>query len=252
MSGHSKWHSIKHAKGLADAKRGQLFTKLTREIIIAVRQGGSNPNGNARLRLAIQKAKDARMPGDNIKRAIEKGEGNTEGSQMVEATFEGYGPGGSAIMVDIVSDNRNRAIQELRSAFTRSGGNLGENGSVAWMFENRGVITVSNEGKDIDELTLLAIDAGAEDVIPQSDYIEIYTAPSELEMVRKALEKSGVEVQSAELSKIPKTTISLDEHSSLQTLRMLERLEEMDDVQNVYSNVDFTDEIMEKYREQSK
>lgn len=252
MSGHSKWHSIKHAKGLADAKRGQLFTKLTREIIIAVRQGGSNPDGNARLRLAIQKAKDARMPGDNIKRAIEKGEGNTEGSQMVEATFEGYGPGGSAIMVDIVSDNRNRAVQELRSAFTRSGGNLGENGSVAWMFENRGVITVSNEGKDIDELTLLAIDAGAEDVIPQSDYIEIYTAPSELEMVRKALEKSGVEVQSAELSKIPKTTISLDEHSSLQTLRMLERLEEMDDVQNVYSNVDFTDEIMEKYREQSK
>jgi YebC/PmpR family DNA-binding regulatory protein len=252
MSGHSKWHSIKHAKGLADAKRGQLFTKLTREIIIAVRQGGSNPDGNARLRLAIQKAKDARMPGDNIKRAIEKGEGNTEGSQMVEATFEGYGPGGSAIMVDIVSDNRNRAVQELRSAFTRSGGNLGENGSVAWMFENRGVITVSNEDKNIDDLTLSAIDAGAEDVIPQSDYIEIYTAPSELEMVRKALEKSGVEVQSAELSKIPKTTISLDEHSSLQTLRMLERLEEMDDVQNVYSNVDFTDEIMEKYREQSK
>jgi YebC/PmpR family DNA-binding regulatory protein len=252
MSGHSKWHSIKHAKGLADAKRGQLFTKLTREIIIAVRQGGSNPDGNARLRLAIQKAKDARMPGDNIKRAIEKGEGNTEGSQMVEATFEGYGPGGSAIMVDIVSDNRNRAVQELRSAFTRSGGNLGENGSVAWMFENRGVITVSNEDKNIDDLTLSAIDAGAEDVVPQSDYVEIYTAPSELEMVRKALEKSGVEVQSAELSKIPKTTISLDEHSSLQTLRMLERLEEMDDVQNVYSNVDFTDEIMEKYREQSK
>jgi len=155
-------------------------------------------------------------------------------------------------MVDIVSDNRNRAVQGCRSAFTRSGGNLGESGSVAWMFENRGVITVSGEGQNIDDLTLLAIDAGAEDVIPQSDYIEIYTAPSELEIVRKALEKNGVEVQSAELSKIPKTTISLDEHSSLQTLRMLERLEEMDDVQNVYSNVDFTDEIMEKYREQSK
>jgi YebC/PmpR family DNA-binding regulatory protein len=252
MSGHSKWSSIKHAKGAADAKRGQLFTKLTREIIIAVRQGGASPDGNARLRLAIQKARDARMPGDNIKRAIEKGEGNVDCAQMVEATFEGYGPGGSAIMVDIVSDNRNRAVQELRSAFTRAGGNLGESGSVAWMFESRGVITVSAEDRNVDELTLQAIDAGAEDVNPQSDYIEIYTAPTELEIVRKAMEKTGVEVQSAELSKVPKTTVNLDNHTSFQALRMLEKLEEMDDVQNVYINVDFTDEIMEKYRAQSK
>ncbi len=248
MSGHSKWHSIKHAKGAADAKRGQLFTKLTREIIVAVRQGGGNPDGNARLRLVIQQAKDARMPGDNIKRAIEKGEGTAEGTQMTEATFEGYGPGGSAVMVDTVSDNRNRTVQELRSTFTRAGGNLGENGSVAWMFENRGLILISAEDKNADELTLQAIDAGAEDIVTEPDHIEIYTAPTELELVRKALEKNGIEVQSAELSKIPKTTISLDEHTSLQALRMLDRLEELDDVQNVYSNVDFTDEIMEKHR----
>lgn len=251
MSGHSKWHSIKHAKGIADAKRGQLFTKLTREIIIAVRQGGASPEGNSRLRLAIQKAKDARMPGENIQRAIQKGEGNVEGQQMVEATFEGYGPGGSAIMVDVVSDNRNRAVQELRSAFTRAGGNLGESGSVGWMFESRGVISLSTEDKDIDDLTLKAIDAGAEDVNPQGDYIEIYTKPNELEMVRKALEKQGISVDSAELAKVPRTTVGLDEHASFQVLRMLERLEEMDDVQNVYSNVDFTDDIVEKYHSQA-
>ncbi len=252
MSGHSKWSSIKHAKGAADAKRGQLFTKLTREIIIAVRQGGASPEGNARLRLAIQKARDARMPGDNIKRAIEKGEGTAEGAQMFEATFEGYGPGGSAVMVDVVSDNRNRAVQELRSAFSRSGGNMGENGSVAWMFEARGVITVAAEGADIDDMTLKAIDAGAEDINPQSEYIEIYTKPTDLEAVRKGLEAAGLEIQSAELSKVPKTTIDLDEHTSFQVLRLLERMEEMDDVQNVYSNVDFSDDLIEKYRAQSK
>jgi len=251
MSGHSKWHSIKHQKGVADAKRGQLFTKLTREIIFATRSGGGNPEGNSRLRLAIQKAKDARMPGDNIERAIKKGEGTLEGQTMIEATYEGYGPGGSAILVDIVSDNRNRAVQELRSAFTRSGGNLGESGSVGWMFETRGVIGVSAEGKDVDDLTMKAIDAGAEDVLPQGDFIEIYTKPAELEMVRKALEKAGIAVENAELAKVAKTTISLDEHTSFQVLRMLERLEEMDDVQNVYNNVDFSDEIIEKYQSQA-
>ena len=252
MSGHSKWSSIKHQKGAADAKRGQLFTKLTREIIIAVRQGGANPEGNARLRLGIQKARDARMPGDNIKRAIEKGEGTAEGAQMFEATFEGYGPGGSAVMVDVVSDNRNRAVQELRSAFSRAGGNMGENGSVAWMFEARGVITVSAEGADTDDISLKAIDAGAEDINPQSEYIEIYTGPTDLEAVRKGLEGAGLEIQSAELSKVPKTTVDLDEHTAFQVLRLLERMEEMDDVQNVYSNVDFSDDIIEKYRAQNK
>ena len=233
MSGHSKWKSIKNQKGVADAKRGQLFTKLTREIIFATRAGGGNPDSNSRLRLAIQKAKDARMPGENIERAIKKGEGALEGQVMFEASYEGYGPGGSAIMVDIVSDNRNRAVQELRSAFTRAGGNLGESGSVAWMFDNRGVIGVLTEGKNIDDLTMQAIDAGAEDVAPQGDYIEIYTKP-------------------AELAKVSKTSVALDEHTSFQVLRMLDRLEEMDDVQNVYNNVDISDEIMEKYHSQAK
>jgi YebC/PmpR family DNA-binding regulatory protein len=252
MSGHSKWHSIKHAKGLADAKRGQLFTKLTREIIMAVRQGGPSVDGNSRLRLAIQKAKDSRMPGENIQRAIQKGEGTAEGQQMFEATFEGYGAGGAAVMVDVVSDNRNRTVQELRSAFIRGGGNLGEAGSVGWMFESRGVIGVSAEGQDIDDLTLKAIDAGAEDVNAQSDYIEIYTKSNELEMVRKAMEKAGVEIQSAELGKVAKTTLTLDEHQSFQVLRLMDKLEEMDDVQNVYNNVDFSDETIDKFREQAK
>jgi YebC/PmpR family DNA-binding regulatory protein len=252
MSGHSKWHSIKHAKGLADAKRGQVFTKLSREIIMAARAGGANPDANARLRLAIQKAKDARMPGENIQRALAKGEGTAEGQQMIETTYEGYGAGGAAIMVDVVSDNKNRAVQEIRSAFTRGGGNLGEAGSVGWMFDLRGVVGVSSEGQDVDDLTMKAIDAGAEDVNPQGDYLEVYTKANELEMVRKGLEAAGVEVQSAELAKVPKTTVSLDEHQSFQVIRLMDRLEEMDDVQNVYSNVDLTDELMEKYREQEK
>jgi YebC/PmpR family DNA-binding regulatory protein len=252
MSGHSKWKSIKNQKGVADAKRGQLFTKLTREIIFATRSGGGHPDSNSRLRLAIQKARDARMPGENIERAIKKGEGALEGQVMFEASYEGYGPGGSAIMVDIVSDNRNRAVQELRSAFTRAGGNLGETGSVAWMFESRGVIGVLTEGKNIDDLTMQAIDAGAEDVSVQGDFIEIYTKPAELEIVRKALEKAGIAVENAELAKVSKAAVSLDEHTSFQVLRMLDRLEEMDDVQNVYNNVDISDEVMEKFHSQVK
>ena len=252
MSGHSKWHSIKHQKGVADAKRGQLFTKLSREIIISARAGGANPEGNARLRLAIQKAKDARMPGDNIQRAIQKGDGSLEGSQLIEATFEGYGAGGAAIIVDIVSDNRNRAVQELRSTFARGGGNLGENGSVAWMFETRGIISIPSAGKNGDEIALQAIDAGAEDVSPQDEYIEVYTAPGDLEGVRTALEGQGVEVESAEVRRVAKTTCALDEHTAFQVLRLLDKLEELDDVQNVDSNVDLSDEIMEKYEAQSK
>jgi len=248
MSGHSKWHTIKHQKGAADAKRGQLFTKLTREIIFAARSGGGNPDGNSRLRLAIQKAKDARMPGDNIERAIKKGEGSLEGQTMFEATYEGYGPGGTAVIVDVVSDNRNRVVQELRSAFSRAGGNLGETGSVAWMFDMRGVIGVSADGKNIDDITMQAIDAGAEDVSLLDDFIEIYTNPAELELVRKALEKEGIEVENAEIARIAKTTVSLDEHTSFQVLRMLDLLEAMDDVQNVYNNADISDKIMEKYQ----
>lgn len=247
MSGHSKWASIKHQKGVADARRGQLFTKLTREIIMVVREGGPSPDGNFRLRLAIQKARDANMPMDNIERAIKRGSGALEGETLIEMTLEGYGPGGTAIMVQIVTDNRNRALQEVRSAFNRGNGNLGENGCVAWIFESRGTINVNAEGKDTEEIELMAIDAGAEDISASGDFVEIYTTPDTLEDVRKSLEEQEVAVTSAEVGLVPTNKVDLDEKTAMQTLRLLEKLEELDDVQNVYSNADFSDEVMEKY-----
>jgi YebC/PmpR family DNA-binding regulatory protein len=250
MSGHSKWSSIKHQKGVADARRGKLFTKLTREIILAVRENGSNPETNYHLRLAIQKAKDNNMPSDNIERAIKRGEGTLEGAALSELVLEGYGPGGAAILVEALTDNRNRTIQEVRSTFSRSGGSLGENGSVTWLFEQKGLITVEIGNKDIDELSLQAIDAGAEDVIPQLNYVEIYTKPEELEVVRKTIEQNGITISSAELAKIPKTTVQLDEHAATQALKLLNKLEELDDTRSVCSNVDFQDEVLEKFRNQ--
>ncbi len=251
MSGHSKWSSIKHQKGVADAKRGKLFTKLTHEIIIAVREGGGNPEANYRLRLAIQKAKDSNMPSENIDRAIKRGEGTLEGYTLSEMVLEGYGPGGAAILVEALTDNRNRTVQEIRAIFSRAGGGLGDSGSVTWLFDSKGLITVETDGMDADELILKAIDAGAEDVNPQPGYVEIYTKLEELETVRKALERNEIVIQSAELNKIPKTTIQLDEHSALQVLKLLEKLEELDEVQSVSSNVDFSDEVLEKYRAQA-
>jgi len=223
MSGHSKWSSIKHQKGVADARRGKLFTKLTREIILAVREHGSSPDTNYHLRLAIQKAKDNNMPSDNVERAIKRGEGILEGAAISEFVLEGYGPGGAAILVEVISDNRNRAVQEVRSTFSRAGGNMGESGSVTWLFEQKGLITVET-GDDVDaeELSLQAIDAGAEDVIPQSGYVEIYTRTEEMENVRKALEANGTTVDSAELARIPKTTVQLDEHAAIQVLKLLD------------------------------
>ena len=248
MSGHSKWSSIKHQKGVADAKRGQLFTKLTREIIVVVRQGGSNPESNFRLRLAIQKARDNNMPLDNIERAIKRGSGTMEGANLVELTLEGYGPGGAAILVQALSDNRNRTIQDIRNIFSRSGGSLGESGCVAWLFDSRGLITVEANNLDAEELALQAIDAGAEDVKVENNYVEIYTKPEELEAVRTALEQRNLPVASAELSMIPKTTIELEEKSALQTLKLLDKLEELDEVQHVSSNADFPNSILEKYQ----
>lgn len=250
MSGHSKWSSIKHQKGVADARRGKLFTKLTREIILAVREKGNNPETNYHLRLAIQKAKDNNMPSENIDRAIKRGEGTLEGTALSEIILEGYGPGGAAILVEALSDNRNRTVQEVRSTFARSGGNLGESGSVTWLFNQKGLITIESGNEDIDELSLRAIDAGADDVIPQSNYIEIYTKPEELEAIRNVLEQNNITVQSAELTKIPKTTVKLDEHASIQVLKLLDKLEELDDTRSVCSNIDFPDELLEKYRSQ--
>ena len=247
MSGHSKWSTIKRQKGVADARRGQVFTKLAREIIVAVREGGPNPEGNFRLRLAVQKARDSNMPLDNIERAIKRGSGHAEGAVLAEMTLEGYGPSGVAILVQAVSDNRNRTLQEVRNIFTRHGGNLGESGCVAWLFDSRGVITVETNKKDAEELALQAIDSGADDVKIEKTFIDIYTKPADLEKVREALEKQKIAVASAELLMVPKSTIELEAKAALQTLKMLDRLEELDEVQLVSSNADFSDAILEEY-----
>ena len=252
MSGHSKWSSIKHQKGVADARRGKLFTKLTNEIIVTARQGGSNPEMNARLRLAIQKARDNSMPTVNIERAIKRATGATEAERLTELTLEGYGHGGIAILVHAVSDNRNRTVQEVRHTFSRSGGNLGESGCVSWIFEPKGLIIINSGGQDADELALKVIDAGAEDVKVEDDYIEIYTKVEELEKVRAALEEDNVSINSAEVSMVPKTTVELDEHTALQVLRLLDKLEEQDDVQHVSSNADFPASALERYKAQAQ
>jgi YebC/PmpR family DNA-binding regulatory protein len=250
MSGHSKWASIKHQKGVTDARRGQLFTKLTREIIIAAREGGGNPEMNFRLRLAVQKARDNNMPMDNVERAIKKGTGELEGGSLAEVVLEGYGPSGTAILVSALTDNRNRAIQEVRSTFTRHGSSLGESGCVAWLFDSKGVITIKVESVDADELALTAIDAGAEDVKIENNYVEVYTKPEELEAVRKTLEQKNLPIDTSELSMVPKTLVPLDEKAALQALKLLNKLEEIDDVQNVFSNADIPDAIMESYQSQ--
>lgn len=238
MSGHSKWAQIKRQKGAADAKRGQLFTKLGREIAVAAR-AGADPEANARLRLAIQRARDANMPLDTVKRAVERGAGAGEGSNLQEITYEGYGPNGVAVLVEAMTDNRNRTAAEVRSVFNRNGGNLGESGSVRWVFEPRGLIAVDANG-NADEVELLAIDAGAEDVQSEDGTVEIYTTPTDLETVRQALEGHGVSVAASEVAMIPNNYVALDDHSAEQMMRLIDRLEELDDVQQVYTNADLS------------
>ena len=244
MSGHSKWSKIKHQKGVDDVKRGNLFTKLTREIIIAAKEGGGDPASNFRLRLAVQKARDSNMPMDNIDRAVKKGTGDLEGGSLVEMTLEGYGPSGVAVLVSALSDNRNRTVQEARSTFTRHGGALGESGSVAWIFESRGVININAENVDADEIGLIAIDAGAEDVQVESGVVEVITKPNALEKVRATLEQKKVKIEASELQMVPKTLVKLNEKAATQALKLLEKLEEIDDVQNVYSNADIPDSVL--------
>ncbi|MCL0078793.1 YebC/PmpR family DNA-binding transcriptional regulator [Dehalococcoidia bacterium] len=247
MSGHSKWSTIKRQKGVADTRRGQLFTRLGREITIAARDGGGDPQANPTLRLAVQRARDSNMPMENIERAIKRGTGGTEAGALFEITLEGYGPGGAAILLQIVTDNRNRTISEVRSILTRSNATLGESGCVTWVFDQRGVIAVDAES-DTEELALAAIDAGAEDVKVEDTLIEIYTRPEGLEKVRKGLEDSGVTISSAELTLIPQNLIKLEEKDALQTLKLLDRLEEIDGVQRVFTNADFPDEVVQSYR----
>jgi YebC/PmpR family DNA-binding regulatory protein len=242
MSGHSKWAQIKRQKGVADAKRGQLFTKFGREIAVAARQG-ADVETNARLRLAVQRARDANMPMDTIERAIKRAAGAGDAANYQEITYEGYGPNGVAVLVDALTDNRNRAAAEIRSVFSRNGGNLGESGSVRWLFEPKGIVTVELDGRDADETSLLAIDAGAEDVQVIDTAIEVYTDPAQLEEVRRTLESEGLQVVSSEQTMQPTTTVSLDGHAAEQAMRLIERLEELDDVQAVYSNSEISDEV---------
>ena len=247
MGGHSHWSQVKRQKGAADARRGQVFTKLGREISVAARQGGPDPNANFRLRLALQRAKDNNMPNDTIERAIKRGTSGAEGAELTEGTYEGYGPGGIAILIDVMTDNRNRSVSEIRSTFSRHGGNLGEAGCVAWLFEGKGVVIIDAPQNEREDLALVAIDAGAEDVDIEGERVEIQTAAEELENVRRALEEQNVKVESAELTKVAKSTINLGEKEALQTLKLLDKLEELDDVQRVHSNAEFPDEVLAAY-----
>jgi len=217
-------------------------------MIVAVRKGGTAPETNFRLRLAVQKARDNNMPLDNIERAIKRGSGTAEGTTLVEMVLEGYGPGGTAILVQALTDNRNRTLQEVRNIFSRYSSSLGESGCVAWLFESKGLISVKINGLDADELALEAIDAGAEDVKIENAYVEVYTKPEELESVRTALELKNLPIASAELSMVPKTTVELEEKTALQTLKLLDMLEELDEVQHVSSNADFPDSVLEEYQ----
>lgn len=249
MSGHSKWSKIKRSKGAADAKRGQIFTKLTREIAVAVREGGADPNSNFRLRLAIQRCRENNMPMDNVNTAIKRASGAAAGdAPLTEAVFEGYGPGGVAILVQALTDNRNRTLQEIRNAFSRGGGNLAEAGAVSWLFEVRGVITVETGKANAEDIALAAIDAGAEDVRIENGYLEVYTEPNRLELVRRTLEQNKCTVSASEISMIPKTTLKLGEEDALKALKLMDRIEELDDVQRVFSNVDFSDAVLDKLR----
>jgi YebC/PmpR family DNA-binding regulatory protein len=244
MSGHSKWSTIKRQKGVTDAKRSAVFTKVAREISVAARQGGGDPDANYRLRLAIEKARSVNMPADNIKRTIDKATGGGEAEQFEEIVYEGYGPGGVAILVEAATDNRNRTASDVRAIFTKAGGALAGSGAVAWQFEPRGVITVMAKGQDPDDLALAAIDAGAEDVDTSgADVVEVYTAPGALEQVRKALDAAGLPVDSAENTMLAKNTVEVDSQRARQNLRLVENLEDLDDVQRVTANFDIPEEL---------
>ncbi|PWH15457.1 MAG: YebC/PmpR family DNA-binding transcriptional regulator [Ardenticatenia bacterium] len=243
MSGHSKWSTIKRKKSAEDAKRGKLFTRLARDITLAARNGG-DPNANPALRLAIEKAKAANMPKENIERAIKRGTGELEGGAPEEVMYEGYAPHGVALLIKCLTDNRNRTLAEIRRVLNRGGGNLAEAGAVTWMFESKGLITIERGGRDPDDLFMMAVDAGAEDVDVSSEIVEIYTEPADLRVVADALQKRGIKVEEAELSMVPKTLVSLDEKETLQVLHLIEQLEELEDVQQIYSNLDVPEEIL--------
>jgi YebC/PmpR family DNA-binding regulatory protein len=245
MSGHSKWAQIKRKKAKNDQQRGKLFSKLIREVTTAARAGGGDPKGNMRLKAAIEEAKAVNLPADTLKRAIQKGTGELPGEMYEEVTYEGYGPAGVALLVKVLTDNKNRTAPEIRHAFTKFGGNLGEVGSVSWMFERKGLVLVDATRVSEDDLLGLALEAGAADMRRSDTVFEISTAPAELEAVRRVLETKGVPIQSAEVTYVPQSTIRLDGRDAQQVLRLVEGLEELEDVQHVYANFDIPDEVLE-------
>jgi YebC/PmpR family DNA-binding regulatory protein len=247
VSGHSKWSSIKHKKGAADAKRGKLFSKLSRAIIVAAKEGGGDPSGNLALQNAIEKAKSYSMPKDNIDRAIAKGSGaDADASDFETVVYEGYGPSGVAVIVEALTDNRNRTASDVRHTFAKNDGNLGGSGAVAWLFERRGIVLVGADGVDEDELTLAAAEGGADDVARDGTTYQVTAAPEDLTAVRTAIEAAGFTVESAELTMVPKTTVEVeDENDAKKILRLIDQLEDNDDVQDVYANFDIPERVLE-------
>jgi YebC/PmpR family DNA-binding regulatory protein len=245
MSGHSKWATTKRKKALIDSKRGKLFTKLIREIIVAAKDGGGSVDSNARLRTVVDKAKAINMPADNIKRAIQKGTGELEGATYEEITYEGYGPGGVAVLVDVLTDNKNRAAAEIRNTFGKNNGNMGEQGSVGWMFKKKGFITVTKAGLVEDEVLGLVLDAGAEDMSGEGDTFDITTALEDFDKVKKALASKNITPASADITMVPSSTVKLEGKQAEQMLKLMEALQDNDDVQNVYANFDIPESVME-------
>lgn len=248
MSGHSKWSQIKHKKGATDVKKGKVFSKLAKEISVAARLGGGDVAGNPRLKTVIDKAKEVNMPAENIKRAIQKGTGELPGTSYEEMTYEGYGPGGAAILIDILSDNKNRTASELRHLISKNGGALGETGCVAWIFDKKGYILVDKKAVDEDSLMSVALDAGAQDMKndPKEENYEIITAPEDLNAVTNALKAAAIQTTLAEVTMLPKNFVTLDARQGEQMTRLMEALEDHDDVQNIYSNFDIPEEVLEK------
>jgi YebC/PmpR family DNA-binding regulatory protein len=251
MSGHSKWKTIQHKKATTDAKRGKMFTRLAREITIAARVGGGNAEANFTLRLAMDKARAANMPKDNIERAIKRGTGELKGEELVEVTYEGYAPNGVALLVRVLTDNKNRTVSEVRRVLTRQGGSMADAGAVAWQFERKGYIAITPNGADQNAIFEIAVEAGAEDVVFSDDLIEVFADVTNFQAVQQALKDAGVQLETAELSMMPKTTLQLEEKETFQVMGVIEALEELDDVQQVYSNLHISDEILAKYEASS-
>jgi len=247
MSGHSKWKTIKHKKAATDAKRGKIFTRLTREIVIAAREGGGSMDTNFSLRLAVDKARGANMPKDNIERAIKRGTGELKGDELTEVIYEGYAANGVGLLIQVLTDNKNRTVANIRHALTRSGGTMADAGAVSWQFERKGYIGITPNGGDPETVFDIAVDAGADDVVISDDLIEVYAAQADFQAVRQALEAAGIQTDTAEISMVPKSTIELDPKDALKVMGIIESIEDLDDIQQVYSNLEITDEVMATY-----